>query len=246
MAASERQIMNIDISEISAAFPEFTVAAIVASDMTIGEERPPELGKLIAEREAACREEWGGKELSEIPGIAAWRRAYRQFGIKKTSYRSSVERLVKNTLASRALPAINSFVDSYNAASLGHILPAGADDLDHVVGDIAFRYSREDDSFLDMAGAGQGDGAPLNDPPKLGEVVYADAEKILCRRWNWRQDARTLVQPSTGRAIVTLQSNGVGNLDAAIDDLVGLIGWFCGGKTKVVIANRDRPIVAID
>jgi hypothetical protein len=152
----ERQIMNIDISEISTAFPEFTVAVIVASDLTIGEERPPELGKLIAKREAACREEWGGKELSEIPGIAAWRRAYRQFGIKKTSYRSSVERLVKNTLASGALPAINSFVDSYNAVSLTHILPAGADDLDHVAGDIVFRYSREDDSFLDMAGTGQG------------------------------------------------------------------------------------------
>ena len=35
-------------------------------------------------------------DLSAIPGVAAWRSAYRAFGIKKTSYRSSVERLVKH------------------------------------------------------------------------------------------------------------------------------------------------------
>ena len=34
-------------------------------------------------------------------------------------------------------------------------------------------------------------GEDPNDPPKEGEVVYADARHVLCRRWNWRQDART-------------------------------------------------------
>ena len=37
---------------------------------------------------------WGKTDLADIPGIAAWRQAYRAFGIKRTSYRSSVERLV--------------------------------------------------------------------------------------------------------------------------------------------------------
>ena len=90
-------------------------------------------------------------ELSEIPGVAAWRKAYRAFGIKKTSYRSSVERLVKNVLAGRGLPEINAFVDVYNAVSLAQVMPLGADDLDKVAGDIAFRYSRGGDQFLDMA-----------------------------------------------------------------------------------------------
>jgi DNA/RNA-binding domain of Phe-tRNA-synthetase-like protein len=183
--------------------------------------------------------------LSEIPGIAVWRRAYRAFGIKKTSYRSSVERLVKNVLAGRELPEINSFVDAYNAVSLKHVMPAGADDLDRVAGDLAFRYSRPGDSFVDMAVGEEGSDAPADDPPKEGEVVYADAEKVLCRRWNWRQDARSLVTPSTRRAVVTVQFNGAGDFDAAVADLVDLIGRFAGGRTAIAIADRNRPVVPL-
>jgi DNA/RNA-binding domain of Phe-tRNA-synthetase-like protein len=239
--------MQIDISEVAERFPDFRVAVVIARDLAIPPSRPPELAAIIADREAACRAEWSGTELSEIPGIAAWRRAYRAFGIKKTSYRSSVERLVKNVLAGRSLPEINGFVDAYNAVSLKHVMPAGADDLERVVGDIAFRYSRVGDSFLDMAG-GDGEGAaagPAVDPPKEGEVVYADAEKVLCRRWNWRQDARSLVTPETHRAIVTIQFNGAGDLEAAAADLIRLLGRFAGGSATAAIADRARPVVSL-
>jgi DNA/RNA-binding domain of Phe-tRNA-synthetase-like protein len=240
--------MQVDISEIAESFPEFRVAVIVARGLLIERARPPALDRLIDEHEAECRERWAGMALSEIPGIAVWRRAYRSFGIKRTSYRSSVERLVKNVLADRSLPAINSFVDVYNAVSLKHVLPAGADDLDRVVGDVAFRYSRPGDSFLDMADAsegGEGAAATAVDPPKAGEVVYADSEKVLCRRWNWRQDARSLVTPATNCAVVTLQLNGAGDLDAAVRNLTALIARFAGGTTTVSVADLARPIVEL-
>ncbi len=242
--------MRIDLSTIVQSFPNFRVGVVTATNLAISKPRPTDLGRLIGEYEEECRQRWAGVALSEIPGIAVWRRAYRSFGIKRTSYRSSVERLVKNVLADRGLPAINSFVDIYNAVSLAHVMPAGADDLDRIVGDIAFRYSRPDDSFVDMASGGYDQEetrrmAPYFDPPKHGEVVYADQEKVLCRRWNWRQDARSLVRPETTRAIVTLQFNGVGDLDAGLRDLVDLIGRFTGGTTGVAIADRDQPKVAI-
>jgi DNA/RNA-binding domain of Phe-tRNA-synthetase-like protein len=236
--------MRIDISNLAAAFPDFRVAVVVATGLSIPPVRPPELAALIVEREAACRERWVGTDLSAIPGIAVWRAAYRAFGIKKTSYRCSVERLVKNVLAGRPLPAINAFVDAYNAVSLEHVMPAGADDLAHVVGDVAFRYARPGDTFLDMAPGEEGQG-PVSDPPKTGEVVYADAEKVLCRRWNWRQDARSLVSPSTTRAVVTIQSNGAGNLDHALADLGVLLHRFCGGTIRATIAGSSQPIVEI-
>jgi DNA/RNA-binding domain of Phe-tRNA-synthetase-like protein len=240
--------MLIDISEIADRFPDFRVAVVTATGVSVAADRPAALDRLIGDYETDCRKRWSGTELSEIPGIVVWRRAYRAFGIKRTSYRSSVERLVKNVLAARRLPSINSFVDTYNAVSLRHVMPSGADDLDHVVGDLAFRYSRPGDSFLDMAGgeAGEGEAAGAVDPPKEGEVVYADREKVLCRRWNWRQDARSLVTAATKRAVTTLQYNGVGDLDAAIDDLTGLIGLFAGGTTRVAVADRARPRVDVD
>lgn len=237
--------MRLDISELVPAFPEFRVAVVLAEDLAIRPERQSELAELIAKREAETRRVWGGTDLADIPGVAAWRRAYRAFGIKKTSYRSSVERLAKNVLADRPLPVINSFVDAYNAVSLTHVLPLGADDLDRVEGDLTFRYARAGDSFLDMASGEAEGGAPVEDPPKDGEVVYADAAKVLCRRWNWRQDGRSLVTPQTRRAIVTLQQNGEGRLEDAVADLVDLIGRFSGGRTQFAIAHRDAPSIEI-
>lgn len=238
--------MNIDISEIIRDFPDFRVAVLRAERIEIEPGRPAELAALIAEREAACRARWAGTELSEIPGIAAWRKAYRAFGIKKTSYRSSVERLVKNILANRPLPEINVFVDAYNAVSLAHVMPLGADDMAKVSGDIAFRYSRIGDQFVDMASGGEEGTAPEVDPPKPGEVVFADNEKILCRRWNWRQDVRSLVTPLTTRAVVTIQSNGVGDVAAAAADLRAMLGRFTGAETSVTTVDRIRPFAELE
>lgn len=230
--------MQIDITEIAADFPQFRASVLVARELAVSPARPQGLDEEIARREGECRARWAGRELADIPGIAAWRSAYRAFGIKRNSYRSAVERLVKNVLAGRELARINTFVDAYNAVSLSHVLPLGADDLDRIAGDLAFRYARDGDSFLDMAGEGEGGEAA---PPKPGEVVYADGEKVLCRRWNWRQDARSLVSGKTRRAVVTLQSNGWGDEKAAAEDLAGLLARHCGADTQIFHLSADAP-----
>lgn len=228
--------MRASIEDIIADFPSYRVAIIVTESMDIPADRPPALDEIIDEIEVATRSRWSETPLSEIPGIADWRAAYRAFGIKKTSYRCSVERLVKNALADRALPRINTFVDSYNAVSMKHVLPAGADDLDKVVGDIAFRYARPEDSFIRL-----GDDAGREDAPKMREVVYADGEKILCRRWNWSQDARSPVTTATKRAVLTIQSLGAAELEPAVDDIIDLLRQYCGAAFAVTILSRERP-----
>lgn len=233
---------SLSIADLADRFPDFRVAAVVAEELAVPAARPPELDRLIAAREAAVRDRFDGMELSAIPGVAAWRGAYKAFGIKRTSYRSSVERLVKNVLAGRPLPAINGFVDAYNAVSFTHVLCLGADDLDRVSGDLAFRVARPGDSFVDM---GAEPGEDPNDPPKEGEIVYADSEKVLCRRWNWRQDARSVITPATRRAVVTVQANGSGDLEAAVADLTDLIARFCGGRSTVAVADAATPVVRL-
>jgi DNA/RNA-binding domain of Phe-tRNA-synthetase-like protein len=236
--------MRLDISEVAPTFPAFRVAVLVCAGTSVPPSRSAGLSEFIVAAEREARERWRGTDLSGVPGVAAWRQAYRQFGIKKTSYRSSVERLVKNVLAGANLPPINGFVDAYNAVSLAHVLPAGADDLDLVRGDLAFRFSRPEDSFLDM-GALDATGQPLADPPKPGEVVYADAEKVLCRRWNWRQDARSAIRPTTQRAVVTLQGNGAGDVSAAAEELVALLRRECGGRYGVTVLGAGNPVAEL-
>ena len=231
---------NLSIAELTERFPDFRVALVVAEDLRVGASRTPALQAEIEAIEAECRRRWSGVELSAIPGVAAWRSAYRGFGIKKTSYRSSVERLIKRVLAGGALPAVNPLVDLYNAISLGSALCLGCDDLDAVEGDLAFRLARPGDSFIDM---GAEAGEDPNDPPKDGEVVYADARHVLCRRWNWRQDARSAVSATTRRAALTVQSNGFGDVEAAAERVVALIERECRGRCRVVVADRGRATV---
>lgn len=235
----------LSVTEIARAFPDFRVAVVVAENLTIAPHASAGLDALIREREAAARAQWAGMELARIPGIAAWRAAYKEFGIKQTRYRSSVERLMKNVLAGRDLSRINAFVDLYNAVSLAHVLPLGADDLNTIVPPLSFRYARADDGFVDMSDLSE-DGEVDPETPKPGEVVYADTRHVLCRRWNWRQDARTLITPRTTRAVVTVQANGWGDVQAGAADLVELIGRFCGGVCRTTVVDRMTPLGRLD
>lgn len=237
----EAKTIHISIEDIADDFPAFQAAVILARDMRIDAERTSSLDALIGEREAACKHRFPDTPLSEIDGIAAWRNAYKQFGIKKTSYRSSVERLVKNVLAERRLPAINSFVDCYNAVSLRHVFPVGADDTGKIEDEVSFRYSRENDTFFPL-----GQAEPANDPPKSGEVVLASGTNVLCRRWNWYQDARSPIGTNTRRALVTIQSQGVGDLRSATKDLVDLLTEFCGASCQVEMVSTANRTVRFD
>ncbi|MEM1046775.1 MAG: phenylalanine--tRNA ligase beta subunit-related protein [Pseudomonadota bacterium] len=228
--------LTLSIAELTETFPDFRAAVILATDLNIPAERPEALDPEIARREAACRERHEGAALSEIPGVAAWREAYKKFGIKKTSYRSSVERIVKNVLADRPLARINGFVDAYNAVSLEHVLPVGADDVACIDDTVAFRFSRKDDTFYPL---GKEDAE--NDPPKPGEVVLASGTAVLCRRWNWYQDARSPITENTRAALVTIQSNGFGDPHAAAEDLADLLKHTCGATSTIEIVSAERP-----
>jgi DNA/RNA-binding domain of Phe-tRNA-synthetase-like protein len=229
---------SLSIEALTERFPQFRVAFVVAEPLAIAPGRSARLAAEIAAAQEECGRRWRGMELSAIPEVAAWRSAYKGFGIKRTSYRSSVERLIKRVLAGDTLPRINALVDLYNMASLETGLCLGCDDLDKTSGGFAFRFAKSDDSFIDM-GAEAGDDP--NDPPKDGEVVYADDRHVLCRRWNWRQDARTASSLATRRAILTAQSNGAGDVEAAAARLGELIGRECGAACRVAILDRHRP-----
>lgn len=228
--------MRVSIEEIAEDFPDTRIGFVAAGRLRISPQRLPPLDAAIRAAEANTRAAHAGKELAAIPEIQDWRRAYKGFGIKKTSYRSSVERLVKNVLAGRDLARINNLVDAYNLISLQFIVPIGGDDLDKVVGPVCFRRARADDTFFALGSDGETD-----DPPKAGEVVYADAEKILCRRWNWYQDARSPVSTATRRAILTVQAQANADIETATHALCDALQVHCGAETRSVILSASLP-----
>jgi DNA/RNA-binding domain of Phe-tRNA-synthetase-like protein len=145
------------------------------------------------------------------PHLVAWREAFRSFGAKR--YRCSAEALI-----SREFPRINRLVDLYNAVSVKWAVPVGGEDIDRVVGTVRLRFASGDEPF---------DGG---DPPKPGEVVWADSEGVTCRRWNWRQGVRTRLVESTRRAYFlfdALPSFDDASLAGAMDDLSARLVAAC-------------------
>ncbi len=70
------------------------------------------------------------------------------------------------------------------------------------------------------------------------------ARRFLAAPVGWRQDARSAVSAKTRRVALTTQSNGAGDVEAAAARLVARIERECGGRCRVVVAERSRPVVA--
>jgi DNA/RNA-binding domain of Phe-tRNA-synthetase-like protein len=234
-------MIGLDISGVLTDFPKTRIALIVARDLESGRARPPALDAALAEVESEVAMFLAERPLAEIPELQVWRSAYKAFGVKKTSYRSSVERLLKQIQQGRGLPRVGALVDCYNAVSARHRLPIGADDLDKVTGGLAFRRARPEDDFFALGAA-----PAVDDPPKPGEVVYADAEKLLCRRWNWYQDARSATTPATRRAVLTVQwLGGDSALEPAVEETRAWLAEYCKADTAWAIAEAGIPRIEV-
>ncbi|MFQ5971162.1 MAG: B3/4 domain-containing protein [Alphaproteobacteria bacterium] len=233
-------MVRLDISEIVGSFPACRIGLVVATGLEVAHGRPPALDAAVGEVEAGVLARYDAIQLGEIRELAEWREAYKGFGIRKTSYRPSVERLIKNIKQGRGLPRVNALVDAYNAVSAMHLMPVGADDLDKVAGDLAFRFSRPTDTFIRL-----GNDLAAVEPPKPGEVVYADGEKVLCRRWNWYQDARSPVTEASRRAVLTIQALATGDIEGAVADLCRWVSDHCAAETCSAIARADAPVAEV-
>ncbi|HEV8190849.1 MAG TPA: phenylalanine--tRNA ligase beta subunit-related protein [Ktedonobacterales bacterium] len=235
--------ITFDIGEVVPLFETFRVGVVVASSPAVRPERPPELERIVQAAEAEARATLGETPLAEIPELRGWREAYKGFGVKKTSYRSSVERLLKKVVQGEPLPHVNTLVDAYNAVSVRYRMPVGADDLDRVVSPLGFRFSRPGDTFIAL-----GDESQADDPPYPGEVVYADAEKCLCRRWNWYQDARSAIRPETTHAALTVQAiepTSAARVEEAVAYLEHVLAEHCGAQTISAVLDATYPTVEL-
>ena len=132
------------------------------------------------------------ERAADHPHIGAWRAAFSAFGAKPSRYPSSAEALMSRALRGAGLPRVNGLVDLYNAVSVKHAIPVGGEDLDAV---------RQPVRLIRATGEEPFDVAPDEiEHPRPGEVVWADAAGVTCRRWNWRQGHRTRLTEATTRA----------------------------------------------
>jgi DNA/RNA-binding domain of Phe-tRNA-synthetase-like protein len=223
---------------VAEAFPDALVAVVTATGLRGHEPWPHTVTALEELEQQLADGSWAPADETD-PRIEAWHTAYRSFGTNPRRIRPSVDALGRRLVKKGGLPRINPAVDSYNAVSVRHGLPAGAFDLDHVTGDVDIRHADGTESFT-----------PLGEPdiiehPKPGEVIYADTTGVLTRHWNHRDAHRARVtEDSTHVAFVleTLHADRDGALlKVAADELQDLLAPHAD-QTTVSYLGPAQPL----
>ncbi|MET7552438.1 phenylalanine--tRNA ligase beta subunit-related protein [Streptomyces sp. NPDC005479] len=205
---------------VADAFPDTLIALVTATGLR-GREPWPDTTAALEELEQQLADSTWQPANETDPRIEAWHTAYRSFGTNPRRIRPSVDALGRRMAKKGTLPRINPAVDSYNAVSAQHGLPAGAFDLDHVTGDVDIRYADGSEDFT-----------PLGEPdtvenPKPGEIIYVDPTGVLTRHWNHRDAHRTRVTEDSSHVafvLETLHATRDGHLlKAAAEELQGLL-----------------------
>lgn len=226
--------------EIFARFPGYVRGVVVAHEVKNGPS-PSELIQMLREAERSVRARIDPEQIAEEPRIKSWREAYRAFGAKPAEFRSSVEAMARRAVRGDELPTINALVDLGNVMSLRHLLPAGAHAIDLLNGDIELRFATGDEDFVAF-------GSEELEHPLPGEVVFAEGSTVLTRRWTWRQAQHTLTLPTT-RAI-EFNLDGLppvsrSEIERAGEELVELVGRFCGGRLRFAVLSEATPQVSL-
>ncbi|MEU1462702.1 phenylalanine--tRNA ligase beta subunit-related protein [Streptomyces sp. NPDC005727] len=226
---------------VADAFPDTLIAVVTAAGLRGHEPWPDTAAALEALERQLADGSWQPADEQD-PRIDAWHTAYRSFGTNPRRIRPSVDALGRRLAKKGSLPRINPAVDSYNAVSVRHGLPAGAFDLEHVTGEVDIRHADGSEEFT-----------PLGEPgtienPKPGEIIYADATGVLTRHWNHRDAHRTRVTEDSSRVafvLETLHATRDGHLlKAAADELQGLLVPRAEG-TAVHFLSPAQPRVDV-
>lgn len=227
--------------EIFERFPDLKLGILVLDTInnTLASD---ELKRLLNEAQETLRRDLAGITLSQHPNIAPWREAYRAFGVKAKDYPSSIENLLKRVLKGESLRSINPLVDLYNVVSLKHLLPVGGEDIDSLKGDLKLRFAGEDEPAIHLLGEAEAKA------PKAGEVIYADENGAICRRFNWKEAERSKLTNETKRAILVLEALppvGENQLKSALDDLKSFAQRFCHASVTTHIVNPISPEIVL-
>lgn len=222
------------------AFPGYVRGVVVARGCR-NTELHTDLAALLRRAEAEVRANSALGNPALHPAIAAWRLAFGRFGATPSKFPSSVEAIVKRARRGDSLPYVNDLVAVGTYVTLKHLLPTGGHDLAQAVGDLMLRFARGDEDFVPL-------GSTEVEHPEAGEVIFADAGKVLCRRWTWRQadaDKMTLETRDLEMNVDGLPPASVAGVRLAMGECAELLRRVCGAETRELLLSAETPSIEL-
>jgi DNA/RNA-binding domain of Phe-tRNA-synthetase-like protein len=225
--------------EVASRFPSVAGGVVHAEGVSNGPSPQALVAAFRAEQQAVLTR-IGDTPLSELPTLAAWRRAFRAFGVDPTAYRSAAEALLRRLTKQGSIPSINALVDAGNLVAIRYGLPVAMFDQRLVTGATTVRFAAGTESFMDL---GSGD----RETAAEGEVIFIDdAGLVSARRWCWRQSAESASGPDTTTVLVTVEGHHDGaeaDVRAAVADLETLLRTYARpSATTSGVVTAQSPI----
>ena len=212
--------------EIIRRFPTIVGGVIYAQGMSNGA-TPVGLREAFEAEQQSVLRRIGETPLSQLPSLAAWRSAFREFGVEPTQYRSAAEALLRRLTKKGDIPGINTLVDIGNLVSIRYALPTAVFDTRAIQGTLTVHVADGSERYTTLGQEEVGH-------PDAGEVVFSDETGlVMARRWCWRQSEQSAAQPDTTSAIITIEghhANARADIESALQDLLVLLETYAGGS----------------
>lgn len=222
-------------------YPDMVGGVILARGVTNGP-TPPALQEAYAAEQAATIARIGATPLSQLPSLAAWRAAFRGFGVEPTQYRCAAEALLRRLTKAGSIPNLNALVDLGNLVSIRHALPVAIFDLRAATGAVTVRFADGAERFTPLGQEGA-------EHPLPGEVIFCDeAGLVSARRWCWRQSAESAARDDSTTVLITVEAQHAGgraDIETALGDLLALLPRAEGSELRTAVLDRANPVLAV-
>ena len=219
-------------------FPTIRAGVIRANNLDNVPSPPELLDEYRAEQRAAA-ERLNATAIAEIPSIAAWRRAFTEFGAKPTKYRVAAEALLRRLSKHGDIPTINTLVDIGNLVSIRYAMPVAVFDQANASGHTTVRFATGAELFTDL-------GTTDSVHPDPGEVIFVDETNVVsARRWCWRQGAQSATGAATTEALIVVEGHhdtAGQDVESALTDLASLLAAHQpGGRIESYVLSPNNP-----
>ena len=225
---------------VLADYPAIQAGVLFATGLCNGP-TPPALHTRYVAEQAAVNSRLPAS-LSDMPALAAWRGAFRRFGVNPTQYRCAAEALLRRLAKAGDIPSINTLVDLGNLVSIRYALPVAVFDWRAVTGTITVQRATGNERFTEL-------GSQAAVHPEPGEVVFSDATgMVLARRWCWRQSAESAAQPDTTTALIVIEAHhtdGPTDVANALAELRALLADYGDGQCHTAHLDAHHPTFAL-
>ena len=177
--------------ELGKKVPEIVLSCIEC-DVHI-EEKNIKLWNEVEKQIKALNDSLSVEEISQLPAIAASRRAYKKCGKDPARYRLSAEALLRRVLKRGEIYQVNNVVDQLNLVSISSGFSIGGYDADKIEGNITFGIGKKEEFYK---GIGRGELNIENMP------VFRDAKSAFGTPTS--DSIRTCVTENTRRFLMII------------------------------------------